>query len=159
MTPAIARLGAFWRQRSRREQAYLAAMAFSLALFGYWFLLVLPLRALAAEAELRHVTAVAEQARFPGVLAEVAQRRRVPAAPTDAASLVRSAASAGFVVSPDASAEPGRITLRFQAAPPRALFAWLAALRDGQGLQPLAASLHRGPSGLDGEVSFATAAP
>jgi general secretion pathway protein M len=157
MTPRAGAWRAFWRQRTSRERAYLAVMAVALALFAYAFAVVSPLRSLAAQAERRHAIAQSEEASFPGVLAELAQREPVRAAGADAGTLVQSAVAAGIVVSQDAGAAPGRVTLRFEAVPAQALFAWLAAVRESQGLRPVKASIRRGSAGLDGEVTFAVA--
>ena len=159
MTPRAAALRDFWRQRTPRERVYLAVMAVSLALFAYVFLVVAPLRSMAALGERRHAGAQSEQARFASVLAELAQRQTAGTTPVDTATLLQSAVAAGVTVSPDASAAPGRVTLRFEAVPAQALFGWLAAVRGSQGLAPIKASLRRGPSGLDGEVTFAVAGP
>lgn len=150
---------AFWRQRTRREQAYLAAMLASMAAFTYWFALVAPLRSLAGDAERRHVAAQAQQARFPGVLEELARRQRPPMAALDAGALLRSAAAAGLSVTPDATSGPGRLMLRFEAVPAQALFAWLSQLRERHGLSPLEARVRRAPSGIEGEVVFAVPGP
>lgn len=159
MRPGTGAFAAFWRQRSRREQVYLAVMLAALAAFVYWFALVAPLRTLAANAERRHVAAQTEQVAFPGVLAELALRRGAAAGPVQAPALVQSAAAAGITVSADDSADAGRVSLRFEGVPPQALFAWLAQLRSDQGLVPTQATLGRGPSGLDGELVFTTASP
>lgn len=159
MTPRAVALRAFWRQRTPRERVYLAVMAVSLALFAYVFLVLAPLRSMAAQAERRHASAQSENLRFAGVLAELAQRQTASTAPVDTTTLLQSAVAAGIVVSPDASATPGRVTLRFEAVPAQALFGWLSAVRGSQGLAPIKASLRRGPSGLDGELTFAVAGP
>ena len=159
MRPGTGAIAAFWHQRSRRERVYLAVMLAALAAFAYWFALVAPLRALAANAERRHVAAQAEQLAFPDVLAELALRRGAAAGPVQAPALVQSAADAGITVSADDSADAGRVSLRFEGVPPQALFAWLAQLRSDQGLAPTQATLGRGPSGLDGELVFTKASP
>lgn len=159
MTPRAVAWRAFWRQRTPRERVYLAVMAVSLALFAYVFLVLAPLRSMAAQAERRHASAQSENVRFAGVLAELAQRQTASTAPVDTAALLQSAVAAGIVVSPDASAAPGRVTLRFEAVPAQALFGWLSAVHGSQGLAPIKASLRRGPSGLDGELTFAVAGP
>jgi type II secretory pathway component PulM len=157
--PGTGAIAAFWRQRSRRERVYLVVMLAALAAFAYWFALVAPLRALAANAERRHVAAQAEQVAFPGVLAELALRRGAAAGPVQAAALVQSAAAAGIAVSADDTSAAGRVVLRLEGVPPQALFAWLAQLRSDQGLAPTRATLGRGPSGLEGELVFTTASP
>lgn len=159
MNPKWKAVSAFWRQRSRREQVYLAVMLVSVGVFAYWFALLAPLRSLAAESERRHGVALAEQLRLPGVLAELSQRPRSSTATAEIAALVQSASSAGIAVSVDAPSAPGRTRLRFQAAPAEALFGWLSQLRQTQGLQPLQASLRHGAAGLDGEVTFEAAGP
>ncbi len=159
MTAGRTTAAAFWRQRTRREQAYLGVMLVSVAAFAYWFALVTPLRSLAADAERRHVAAQAQQARFPGVLEELARRQQPPMAALDVESLLRSAAAAGIGVSPDATSGQGRLTLRFEAAPAQAVFGWLSQLRDEHGLSPLKASVRRVPSGVEGELVFAVAGP
>lgn len=159
MSAAMRAWTAFWQQRTPRERVYLAVMGLSVGLFVYVFLLLAPLRAMAVEAERRHAVAQAAQAQFAAVLAELAGRRAPPDAGADTAALLESAAAAGLVMTSDATAAAGRITLRFEAAPPQALFAWLAQVRERHGLPPLAATLRRGPAGLDGEVTFAPAGP
>jgi len=159
MTAGRTTPAAFWRQRTPREQAYLAAMLVCVAAFAYWFALVAPLRSLAADAERRHVAAQTQQARFPGVLDELSRRQRAPRATLDTEALLRSAASAGLRVTPDATAGAGRVMLRFEAVPAQAVFAWLASLQDSHGLSPLKASLRRVPSGVEGELVFAAPGP
>lgn len=152
-------LTAFWQQRTSRERVYLTVMGLSVGLFVYVFLLLAPLRSLAVEAGQRHAVAQAEKARFAAVLAELTERRPPPDAVADAAALLGGAAAAGLVMTPDATAAAGRVTLRFESAPPQALFEWLAQVRGRHGLTPVAATLRRGPAGLDGKVTFVLAGP
>jgi len=150
---------AFWRQRTRREQAYLAAMLACVAAFAYWFALVAPLRSLAADAERRHVVAQIQQGRFPGVLEELSRRQATALSALDSEALLQSAAAAGISVTPDAAPGPGRLMLRFEAVPAQSLFAWLSQLRESHGLSPLEASVRRVPSGVEGELVFAVPGP
>lgn len=159
MTSIGQSLPAFWRQRTRREQAFLAVMLLSVATFIYIFGLESPLRLMAAQAERRHAVAQADQARLPAALDELARRQRPPAAALDADALLQSAAAAGITLVPDATSTPGRLTLRFEAVPTQALFAWLAQVQEGQGRSPLKASVRRAAVGVEGEVVFLTAAP
>lgn len=149
----------FWRERSGRERAYLAAMLMAIAAFVYWFALVAPLRSMAMAAEKRHLSAQGHETRFPGLLAELSQRQRAAPAAPDADALQRSAAAAGVRFSLDPSSSPGRIVLRFESVPAQTLFAWLAQLHEAQGWSPLKASLRRGPAGVDGELVFAESVP
>ena len=150
---------AFWRQRTRREQTFLAVMLLSVATFTYVFGLESPLRAMAAQAERRHEVAQAAQARLPAALDELARRQRPPATALDTDALLQSAAAAGIALVPDATPTPGRLTLRFEAVPTQALFAWLAQVQEGQGRAPLKASIRRAAVGVEGELVFLTAAP
>lgn len=159
MTASRTRIAAFWRQRTPREQLYLSVMLVALAVFAYWFALVVPLRTLAAAAEQRHVAAQARQARLPDMLAEIGQRQRPAATSLDAEGLQRSAEAAGVRVSVDAATTPGRWQLRFESTSPQALFTWLAQLRDGHAMVPLTASVRRAPAGVEGELVFPAPRP
>lgn len=159
MSTRLKELAAFWRQRTPRERSFLAVMLVSVALFAYWFGLLAPLRAWAADAGLRHASAQAALDRLPAALAEVEGRQRITFTAPDARFLTENAAATGLVIAVDSAGQANQSIVRFQAVAPEALFSWLAQLRNAHGLSPAQASIRRTPSGVEGELSFAATTP
>ena len=133
----IARLDAWWRLRSRREQVLLAIMLVLAAITLIWLMVIRPLGDALAEARARHgraVVALAEARSQAEAIARLEGRRTVPLEGALLPIVSSAAGEAGFQVSritPDGDA---RVSLTIASARPQAFFAWLDRLETGRGL-------------------------
>ena len=133
----IARLDAWRRLRSRREQVQLAIMLVLAAITVIWLMVIRPLGDALAEARARHgraVVALAEARSQAEAIVRLEGRRTAPLEGALLPIVASAAGEAGFQVSritPDGDA---RVNLTIASARPQAFFAWLDRLETGRGL-------------------------
>ena len=153
-----ARILAWWKSRTLREQRMLLALALVVGLVLGWMLIVRPLADARADVLRRHDAALTLLAETRARAAAVRTLRQSEAAPLSGpvASVVSSAATeAGFAITRLDGAADGSATLSMAAVRPQAFFGWVAALEAGSGIavQKLSASTNTDQT-LSVQVTF-----
>lgn len=156
---AATSMRSWWQQREPRERTMLTVMCAAIAAFAWWYGAFVPLRHLRNDAREHHAMAAMQMARMKIELAHLAELQgRLPPRPTNLTdvrkSVIESAKLAGMPITRDRDAAPGVLELESDSVSPKALFAWLDALRLRHGLAPSMLSVAKNGDQLRMQASF-----
>jgi len=157
----LQRAGTWWSQRNARERSLLSLMLAAIAAFGFWYGLLWPARAARDAAQQRYDLALAD---LRTVQASVdALQRMGPARPQQAQALAAAiearAVESGVALSRQRRDSEGQLVVELDGVPAKALFAWLQALRTGDGIEASGIRAERSGARLRAEVTFVAASP
>lgn len=157
----IERAVQWWSQRNPRERAMLLLMLAALGAFGFWYGLIWPARAVRDAAQQRYDRALAD---LRVVQATVHALESTGPAPTHAPEVIAPALEAraresGIALSRQRRDGAGQLVVEMDAVSSRALFAWLEALRTGDGIEAARVEAERTDAQLRAKVVFPAATP
>ena len=147
----------WWQTRNPREQAMVAVMAVSVAVFIGWFVLYLPARGTRDDAVERREQAARSLAEIEAGVA-ILNAGRGAAGPTGDAFntvLVSSARAAGIAIARQQPGADRGIELGTDAVNPVELFRWLDALHRRHGITPRQVRLFKADGRLRADLVFA----
>jgi general secretion pathway protein M len=150
-----ARAAAAWRGLAPRERWLMVAAAALVALALLWLLAVQPAwRTLArAPAEIDRLDAQLQT--MQRLAAEAQALRETPTVPPEQAQAALQAATARLGPKAQLTLSGERAVARFDGIPPGALREWLAEVRAGARVRPVAAALQRAGEGFSGTLELA----
>lgn len=150
----------WWRQREPRERVMVSVMVVAIAAFVAWYGAVAPLKRARDAAKAEHAAAAADWTRVQSELAHLIDLQgRMPAPPTDAASMrkavMQAATLAELAISRERIADTQGFEVESDAATPQQLFIWLDALRLRHGVAPSTLSVAKAAGRLRVQATFA----
>ena len=139
----------WWASRTARERALLGFLAALIVAIGFWYGLVVPLRAAEAAARDRHARAVerllAVSASAQEVAALQSARATGPAGQALTGTVVQTALTNGVSLTQQTPDTTGGVAVSIDAADPASAFRWIAVLQRDHGIGVAALALTRNP--------------